>query len=77
MSTIAVIVLWVISLMSLGLLYGAIAQKNRTHALIGLVIPIAMLFYGLKYFDNNKWSFIIWIASTFIAASATLFLALD
>lgn len=77
MLTVAVVFLWVISLMSLGLLYGVIAQKNRAHALIGLLIPIAMLFYGLKYFENNKWSFIIWIASTLLAASATLALSLD
>ena len=77
MSTVAIAFLWIVPLASLGLLYGAIAQKNRTHAFIGLIIPIAMLYYGLKYFENNKWSFIIWIASTIFAALATVALALD
>ena len=77
MSTVAVVFLWVISLASLGLLYGAIAQKNRAHAFVGLVIPVAMLYYGLKYIETNKWSYVIWVTSTFLAVLATLVLAFE
>ena len=59
--------------MAFGMVYGGVYEADRRAALLGLFIPILMLYFGALYFRRVKWSYLAWIGLTLSAGLNSLY----
>jgi hypothetical protein len=69
--------LWFFSLFCFGFVYGGVRRIDRKLALIGLLFPIVMLYYGAIHYKNVKYSYPLWILSTIGACLTSILLLAD